>query len=226
MSIWTTKAFDTPRNYIVLQHPIKGTNHVVNGIKFRSGYCIVEKDSKTYFTLKRIPVLKSAKEFPLLHLKKLDFITRTSDIRTVFGQDVYAKFLEEEQKLIDIIEQKKLDEKNAIQNKRREDLLLREQILAQIVVAKSEGNLEVVEQLNITIPKDEKCSCTTLKGTLCTEDKLDYSPSGYCHMHIFEDPRLPEFGLNIPNYMTKDEKAKLRIKFRKVLEDAKKKGKF
>ena len=98
MSVWTTKSLERDKVYVVVQHTLKGVNYVVNGVKFRNSYAVVEKDSKVYHSLKKVPVLRSAKEYPLTYLKKLSFITRTVDIKTVYGQDVYRRFLEEEQK--------------------------------------------------------------------------------------------------------------------------------
>lgn len=93
MSVWTTKALDRPREYIVIKHTLPGINYSINGVKFRSGYAVVEKASKVYLQLKKIPVLTNAKEFPLTTLRKLPFITRTADIMLIFGRDVYNEYL-------------------------------------------------------------------------------------------------------------------------------------
>lgn len=93
MSVWTTKALSRDKEYIVLKHKLRGINYVVQGIKFRDGYAVVEKDSKTYFMLKKMPILQGCQEYPLVYLRKLKFVTRTSDIKTIFGQDVYRHYL-------------------------------------------------------------------------------------------------------------------------------------
>jgi len=95
MSVWTTKSFDRNREYIVLRHTLRGVNYIINGIKFRDGFAVVAKNSKDYYNLKKIPVLKGAQEFPLIHLRKLPFITRTLDIKTIYGRDVYRYYLQE-----------------------------------------------------------------------------------------------------------------------------------
>lgn len=107
MSVWSTKSSGRAREFIVLQHKLKGVNYIINGIKFRDGYAVVEKNSKSYKMLMQIPVLKGAREFPLSFLKKLPFITRTSDIRTVYGAEVYEHFLKEFEKKV---EQDKIQE--------------------------------------------------------------------------------------------------------------------
>lgn len=95
MSVWSTKSSARDCNYIVLKHTLRGVNYVVNGIRFRNSYAVVEKDSKTHRNLKNIPVLKGCQEFPLIFLKKLPFITRPLDIKMVYGMDVYVKYLKE-----------------------------------------------------------------------------------------------------------------------------------
>lgn len=93
MSVWTTKASVRDRDYIVLKHTLRGVNYVVSGIRFRHGYAVVEKGSKTYLTLMKIPILKKAKEYPLTFLRKLFFITRPIDVKLVYGADVYSKYM-------------------------------------------------------------------------------------------------------------------------------------
>lgn len=92
MSVWSTRSTLKDTTYIVLQHPIKSVNATISGVKFRSGYAVVEKNSKVYNSLRQFPILRGAKEFPLIHLRKLPFITRTSDVRMVYGQDVFMRY--------------------------------------------------------------------------------------------------------------------------------------
>ena len=98
MSTWTTKALSRTRNYIVLKHKLKGVNYTVHGVKFRDGFAVVEKDSKTYNMLKQMPILKNAQELPLTFLQQCKFITRILDIKIVYGQDVYRCFIEQLEK--------------------------------------------------------------------------------------------------------------------------------
>jgi hypothetical protein len=223
MSVWTTTSQVGEKKYIVLQHTLKGVNHTVNGIKFRDGYAVVEKDSKTYYFLKRIPVLKAAKEYPLLHLRNLHFITRALDIRTVYGQDVYAKFLQEEEKIrLESIKQEQLKEQQ--DNEQRElELKNKQEIIEQI--NKVEDPVKV-EELKAALPTIEKCCYRTQDGTLCKSDAIEYSPSNYCGYHVIDDPKLPEFGLQKPYAMTKVEKRDFRDKIKKVMQKAKQQGKF
>lgn len=92
---WTTKALDRVRDYVVIQHRLRDINGEIAGIKFRHGYAVVEKGCKAYLKLKSLPMLKGTQEFPLLHLRKLKFITRTLDVKLIFGQDVYYQYLEQ-----------------------------------------------------------------------------------------------------------------------------------
>lgn len=231
MSVWTTKAQASDRNYIVLQHTLKGVNYIVSGIKFRESYAVVEKDSKTYNMLKRIPVLRGSKEYPISYLKELPFITRLPDIKMVYGQDVYRRFLEEEQKsrtseALALAEETELL-KNLETEKRKEDIKLKEQIEQVIESARASGESEeVIEELKQQIPKINKCVSLTEKGELCGRDSLAYSPSNYCHTHIFEDPRLEEFGIEVPKFMDNKKRKSMRNKIEDVLTKAKRQGKF
>jgi hypothetical protein len=231
VSVWTTKSLESDRNYIVLQHTLKGVNYIVNGIKFRESYAVVEKNSKTYTMLKRIPVLRGSREYPLSYLKNLPFITRLADIKMVYGQDVYRRFLEEEDKSRKtealVLEQETELLKNLEIEKRKEDIKLKEQIEQIIEEAKASGeSQEVIEQLKENLPEIKKCTAFTEKGELCGRDSLEYSPSNYCHVHLFEDKKMSQFGIEVPKFMDKKERKSLRNKIEDVLTKAKKQGKF
>lgn len=230
MSVWTTRSLERDRDYIVFQHSIKGTNHIINGVKFRGGYAVVEKNSKVYYSLKKIPPLRDAKEFPITYLTKLPFITRPNDIRTVYGQDVYARFLAEEEKakVLQIEQEKQHKLLAEIQaNEQRElELKVKEEIVQKIEIALQDGKAEVVNELQKSLPSIEKCSFRTPEGSLCNQGAVEYSPSNYCGYHVSEDPRLAEFGLEKPNLMTKQEKKAFREKAKSVLQKAKDSGKF
>lgn len=231
MSIWTTKSLDRDRNYIVIQHTLKGVNYVINGVKFREGYAVVEKDSKVYNSLKKVSVLRASKEYPLTHLAKLPFITRTNDIQTVYGKDVFRRYLEEVEKesesqaLAKKLEQELLDKLS--NDKREEELKLKAQIEEVIKKAIESGeSQEVIDELKESIPEITKCCYKMDNGNLCGANALDYSKAGYCNKHIFEDPILVEYGLELKKFTTKDEKKALREKIRKTLTTAKRQGKF
>lgn len=182
MSVWTTKSSGRDRNFIVIQHKLKGVNYVMNGIKFRDSYAVVEKDSKTYRHLLQIPVLKGAREFPLIFLRQLPFITRSLDVRNVFGQEVYTQYLKE----LDVYvqEQKQIKE-------------------SETEITKKEEEVKHVEH---------KCSHRLDSGKLCSHDSVEHSPSGYCATHFLEDPKFASMGIQIPRFMTKKEKQKLKEK--------------
>lgn len=93
MSVWTTKSSGRDRDYILIKHPLRGVNYIVKGIKFRESYAVVERNSKTYNELLKMPLLRKCEEFDLLFLRKLKFITRSSDVRMVYGEDVYRFYI-------------------------------------------------------------------------------------------------------------------------------------
>lgn len=95
MSVWTTKSSGRDREYIVIKHTLRGVNYIINGVRFRDSYAVVEKDSKTHKMLKQIPVLRAAQEYPLTFLRKLKFITRPLDIKNIYGADVYTQYARE-----------------------------------------------------------------------------------------------------------------------------------
>ena len=219
MSTWTTRSLERDHNYIVFQHTLKGVNHTVNGIKFRDGYAVVEKDSKTYFALKKIPVLKAAKEYPLLHLRKLPFITRTSDIRTVYGQDVYAKFVIEAQLEV-ALAASKIEEQRELELKAKQDLTV------QLEEAKKTEDTAKVEEIKAAMPVIVNCCHRTHDGTLCKNEAVDFSPSNHCEFHILEDPRLSEMGIETKKFFTKAERKDFRHQVKNALKKAKSQGKF
>lgn len=230
MSVWTTKAFEKARDYIVIQHTLRGVNYVVNGIRFRDSYAVVEKNSKTYYNLKRVPVLRAVREFPLTHLAKLPFITRHADIKMVYGQDVYVSFLreyqEQEKQNEALAELQRLEKEDQILKQREEELRLKEELSQKAKQAIETGDLEAAEEIKAQIPDIVKCSHRNDKGDLCGKDAYEFSPSGWCGTHLLDDPRLSEFGLEKRGFMTKDETKAFREKAKEVLKKAKKQNKF
>jgi hypothetical protein len=231
MSFWSTRSLESDKNYVVIQHTLKGVNYVINGVKFRDSYAVVEKDSKTYHFLKKVPVLRAAKEYPLTHLTKLPFITRSMDIKAVYGQDVYRRYLAEidkdkQSQALAKEQEQELLEKLSYQ-KREEELKLKEQIEQVIEEAKAAGeSKEVIEELKKELPVISKCSYRLKDDTLCGQLAFEDSPSKYCHHHIFEEPILSELGIEIPKFMDKKDRKALRKKIEETLTKAKKQGKF
>lgn len=191
MSVWTTKSSGRARTFIVIQHKLKGFNQFINGVRFREGYAVVEKDSKIYSSLKKLPLIKNAREFPLSFLMKLPFITRTMDIKLIYGAEVYNHFVNEYAVKV---------EEDKVQQK--------------------------VEQ-EISHVDSKKCAFRTVTTEeLCKFDAHELSPSGYCHKHILDEPKLEELGIEVPKFLTKKEKAPMKEKVLNQLEKAKKEGKF
>lgn len=180
MSVWTTKAFDRDREYIVIKHILRNVNYRIKGVRFRDGFGVVEKGSKIYIDLKRIPQLRKAQEFPLTFLKQLPFITRSRDVEMVYGREVYSKYVR-------MLELERAEKE---------------------VVQKEAAEEQHVEE-------GAKCQFRTVQGTLCKFDAMEKSPSGYCKMHILQDPKLEELGFHVPKNMTKKD----RRQFKKELLD-------
>jgi len=186
MSVWSTKALADHQNYIVLKHTVPGVNHTINGVKFRSGYAVVSKPSKTYSNLKKLPVLKNAREFPLTYLQKLPFITRPVDVKIVYGIDVYYNY------------QKAITELEAIESKVQKE-----------------------EEIKQHLADETKCQVMTTdpRGDgLCGKPAVENS-GGFCGYHILEAPIVQDLGIEVPTFMTKQERKDLR---HKVVEKVKK----
>lgn len=88
---WNSKISNA--EYIIVKHKLPDVNSIISGIKFRGGYGVVIKDSKTYASLKRLPLLKGNEDLPLIHLRQLKFITRSQDVLTIYGKDIYTAYM-------------------------------------------------------------------------------------------------------------------------------------
>jgi len=103
-----------PRDYVVIKHTLKDANGLIAGVRFRGGYAVVEKGSKIYNKIKVLPLIKNQPELPLLSLRDLPFITRSLDIKLIFGSSVYQKYMEELHKVLSVEkEQKEVEDKVA-----------------------------------------------------------------------------------------------------------------
>lgn len=80
------------REYVVVKHNLRGINTEILGVRYRDGYGVVAKDSKEYYNLKRIS-LAVTDEYPLIFLKTLKCVTTPSQIKTIWGQHVYAAYI-------------------------------------------------------------------------------------------------------------------------------------
>jgi len=183
MSYWTTRTRNDTKivEYVVVQHKLRNVNGNVCGIKFRDGYAVVIKDSKAHHMLKKTSALSLRTPEPLLFLKDLKFVTKTRDIETIFGKDVYVKYTTQ---LNEFLEEQ---EEYKIQKEQEEQKIQEEQHV--------EGEL---------------CQFRKSTGALCKNLALDVSPSKYCKLHILKDPKLVDFGVEVPKFIPKKEKQKLR----------------
>jgi hypothetical protein len=185
MALWTTKATDTDRvkNYVVIKHKLRDVNGIIHGVKFRGGYAVIDKNTKRYSELRKLPLLKDTPEFPIEFLNKLTFISRSSDVNNIWGKDVYYHYV---------------------------------QAIAKVRAIENEEKKVVEEKLHIE--EFNKCAAISkTTGELCKLEALEQSPSGYCKYHLLQDPRLPEVGVEVPKYMTKDDRKKFKAQVFKKL---------
>jgi hypothetical protein len=209
-----------------MKHFLPGVNGKIYGVTFRESYAVVEKNSKIYFQLKRMPVFKNSGEFSLTMLGKLPFISRAKDIINIFGKEVYTKYLiaVEEERI-----QAKLAEKNAKleeDKKRREQLELQEQLETKLKEAQGQEDSEKIEEIQSQMPQVELCTYTTVLGTLCKFEQFELSPGKHCKMHLLKDEKLKDLGIEVPLAMTISERKKFKKSAINKLQKLKKSGAF
>jgi len=90
MRYYTVKC--KPRDYVVVKHQVSGINTEINGITYREGYGVVLRNSKEYTQLKHIR-LAIASEHPIELLGKLKCVIRPSEIKNIWGNNVYSAYL-------------------------------------------------------------------------------------------------------------------------------------
>lgn len=111
MSIyWSTKsiASNNQKEYVVVQHKLRGFNGSFLGVRFREGYGVLLKDSKVFHNLKRNSMLKTQNTMPLLTLKNLKFVCSPKQIEYIYGKDIYYHYV---QQLNEFNQEKKIEDK-------------------------------------------------------------------------------------------------------------------
>ena len=187
MSALPAIKLDRDREFILLKHKLRDLNGFINGVKFRGGIAAVVKGSKNYHILRKLPLINE--ELPLIYLKNLKFITRTSDVGLIYGKKVYNQYIHE---------------------------------LANELAKTETARTEIDESEHV---KKGLCNFRVGSGNLCKQQALEVSPSGYCRMHILQDPRLKEFEIEVPR-LSKVEKKQWKKKVIKQLTKLKKKEEF
>jgi len=238
--MWGTRPSGRDRNYVVIKHGLRGINSQIHNVKFREGYAVVDKNSKTYFQLKKFPNLRNAKEFPLTYLRSLPFITRSRDIEMVYGKDVFLSYLEAVSKdKTDKEAKDKLDREQreaSEQAKREQDLSKKQEIEQKIAqleqtlettkeeISDIEEVQEELQKLESEIPEVTKCAYRVEAGTLCKYDAAEESPSGYCNLHVLKDPKLKELGIEVafvPKKQLKEYREQIINKLSKLKDESK-----
>lgn len=182
----TTKSLERDNEFVVIKHALKDMNGNLVGVRFRGGYAVVQKGSKTYNQLKMLPLVKNQPEFPLIHLRKLPFIVNAKQVELIYGPVVYREYLKVLHAEID------------------KEVFEREEKAA-------EEHVEVQRKCSYIPPST---------GKLCQHDAHEKSPSGYCKLHLLDDPKLSEVGIVVPKRMTKQQKREFKEKVASKLDKA------
>ncbi len=200
---WSTRSDGRDKEYIVIKHRLNDINGLINGVKFRYGYGVVDKNSKAYFAIKQLPLIKGGQEFPITHLRKLKFITRSQDIQLVYGQDVYYNYLREVKKLQEeeIVEISKPSKAEVLTNSK-----------PQVIE-------ETLDSSNSEAESGLQCTHILPNGNRCKGPAEKLSPSSYCKIHLLKDPKLGLYGIEIPTKITKIENKELNARVIKQLEE-------
>ena len=75
--------------FIVIQHAIRGFEGELLGVKYRQGYAVVVKGSKTHKDLNKIKPRPVKAEFNITHLDNLECVINPRQIQYIWGKAVY-----------------------------------------------------------------------------------------------------------------------------------------
>lgn len=75
--------------FIVVQHTFKGFEGEILGVKYRQGYAVVVKDSKTHKDLNKIRPRPIKAEFKITHLDNVSCVINPRQIQYIWGKAVY-----------------------------------------------------------------------------------------------------------------------------------------
>lgn len=81
------------REYIVVKHALPGLCTEILGIRYMDGYGVVAKDSKEHLRLKQVRMAVT-KELPITFLTNVKSVINRSQIKAIWGADVYRYFME------------------------------------------------------------------------------------------------------------------------------------
>jgi len=83
---------ESDREFIVVKHSLPKFDGEVYGVKYRSGFGVVLKDSKQHSNLKRMKPSPISKEFPLKELGRLPFVINDKQIEYIWGKAIYNQY--------------------------------------------------------------------------------------------------------------------------------------
>jgi hypothetical protein len=221
MSIyWSLKKRMTDKEYVVVRHPLRfNGNLTVGGIKFCAGCGVVEKDSKAYRDLFKLPMFRKARTLPLDFLKKAGF--KPKEVQLVYGPDIYYHYIKsiglnqdltpittkEIEQPFDEVKVEELTEETSSEPEQEEPE--EEKVVAMEPEEVEEIKEELAEELteeSEDLPElstDEiveahklqgKCIHVLEDGTVCDKNSSRGSVSGYCFGHLKLDPKRKNYG--------------------------------
>ena len=86
---------NSTREYIVVKHQLSGITTEILGIRYIDGFGVVAKDSKEHKRLKQIR-MAVVDEYPITFLKNVKAVINKTQIKVIWGSDVYRCFLKHE----------------------------------------------------------------------------------------------------------------------------------
>jgi hypothetical protein len=89
MSIYYGVKIKKDTEFIVVQHTLRGFEGEIMGLKYRQGYAVVIKNSKTHRDLSKIKPKPNKKEFDITHLENLACVINPRQIQYIWGKAVY-----------------------------------------------------------------------------------------------------------------------------------------
>lgn len=82
------------REYIVVKHALPGLTTEILGIRYMDGFGVVAKDSKEHLRLKQVRMAVTS-ELPITYLKHVKSVINNSQVKAIWGADVYRYYLEQ-----------------------------------------------------------------------------------------------------------------------------------
>lgn len=85
------------REYVVVKHQLSGICTEILGVRYMDGFGVVAKDSKEHKRLRQVR-MAVVDEYPITFLSKIKSVINPSQIKVIWGSDVYRCFLQQQKK--------------------------------------------------------------------------------------------------------------------------------